>query len=241
MNRPTHSLPGCVKVWRSVWIPGFAGLLLAQACLGNPARDPKRLVNSHTVDLSPLFKWWQRKDGPRPLSAWTHLTGTIVGTNSGAWIIEGKIDGAKTDQNPTEAKGAGGEPTRFLILNPPLEDYLEFQRLVSRSAELSRREAGLASEAAQAHSRDSAVTEQERALRRNRNEARLLAAEDKVLKGRENQAKLDQKAVERELNDVKSKLGSYPKPSEYVLDCFVLDMHSEYQHLPIYDYGRVWK
>jgi hypothetical protein len=178
------------------------------------------------------------------LSAWTHLTGSVVGTNSGAWIIEGKPDGSENNK-PARDEGAvaasSSEPPRFLLLNPPLDELLEFQRLVDRLVQINRRKAELVSQAADAHSRDEAVTEQEQALRRNRAQARVLATEDKQLKNLENQAKTDQKSLDQEIKDLKSKLAAYPKLDQYVLDCFALDLHSEHQQMPVYDYGRSWK
>jgi len=207
-------------------------------------RDPKRLVNNFTVDLTPLCKWWQKRDGPRPLAAWTHLIGSVVGTNSGAWIIEGKIDASESTSAAGQDRSAASlspEPARFLLLNPPIEQLLEFQRLTDRLVQLNRRHAELVSQAAETHSRDEAVSGQERAARRNRAQARVLASEDKQLKHLENQAKTDQKSVEQEIKALQARLAAYPKLNQYVLDCFALDMHSEHQQIPVYDYGRSWK
>lgn len=241
--RPEERLSNLPRVrWFALAILGC--FLLAESSLADPARDPKRLVNNFTIDLTPLCKWWQKKDGPRPLSAWIHLTGSVVGTNSGAWIIEGKPDGSdnnKTARDEGSAAAASTEPARFLLLNPPVEDLLEFQRLSDRLAQLNRKHAELVSQATEAHSRDAAVTEQERALGRNRAQARVLATEDKQLKSLENHAKTDQKLVEQEIKELKSKLAAYPKPDQYVLDCFALDKHGEHQQMPVYDYGRSLK
>jgi hypothetical protein len=222
----------------------LACFLFAQPSPADPVRDPKRLVNNFTIDLTPLCRWWQKRDGPRPLSAWTHLTGSVVGTNSGAWIIVGKLDESgnkRAARDERSAAASSSESARFLLLNPPVEELVEFQRLVDRLVQLNRHQAELVSQAAEAHSRDAAVTEQERALRRNRAQARVLASEDKQLKSLENQAKTDQKSLEQEIKDLKSKLAAYPKLDQYVLDCFALDMHSEPQRMPVYDYGRPWK
>jgi hypothetical protein len=236
--------PGKMRGCRRVALATLACSLIAQSSPADPVRDPKRLINNFTIDLTPLCKWWQKKDGPRPLSAWAHLTGSVVGTNSGAWIIEGKPDGLennKTARDEGSAAASSTEQARFLLLNPPVEQLSEFQRLVDRLAELNRRKAELVSQAAEAHSRDEAVAEQERVLRGNRAQARVLATEDKQLKSLENQAKTDQKSLDQEIKDLKSKLAAYPKLDQYVLDCFALDLHSEHQQMPVYDYGRSWK
>lgn len=218
--------------------------LFALPSPADPARDPKRLVNNFTVDLTPLCRWWQHRDGPRPLPAWTHITGSVVGTNPGAWIIEGKVDESKSTRGGSEDRSAASsvsEQARFLLLNPPVDQLLEFQRLTDRLVQLNRRRADLVSQAAEAHSRHEAVSGQERAARRNRAHARVLAVEDKQLKNLENQAKTDQKSVEQEIKDLQARLAAYPKVNQYVLDCFALDRHSELQQMPVYDYGLSWK
>jgi hypothetical protein len=58
------------------------------------------------------------------------------------------------------------------------------------------------------------------------------------VKSVETQADLQQKAVDEELREIKAKLASYPKPDEYVLDCFALGLHSESLGIPVYDYGN---
>ncbi len=241
--RPEASLSK-LRVCRRFGLATLACFLSTQPSPADPARDPKRLVNNFTVDLAPLCKWWHKKDGPRPLSSWAHLTGSLVGTNSGAWIIEGKPDGSenkKTAPDEGSAAASSSEPARFLLLNPPVDELLEFQRLTVRLVQLNRRQGELGSQAAEAHSQDGAVAEQARALRRNSAQARVLATEDKQLKSLENHAKTDQKSIEQEIKDLKSKLAAYPKLDQYVLDCFALDIHSEHQQMPVYDYGRSWK
>src|SRR5690242_18285453 len=78
-----------VLVWlalRGVEPAGFA----------NPAQAPRRIVNGFAVDISPLCTWWTNHEGARPLISWVHVTGAIVGTNSGAWVIEARVDHAGT-------------------------------------------------------------------------------------------------------------------------------------------------
>ncbi|HZR15797.1 MAG TPA: hypothetical protein VFE51_00600 [Verrucomicrobiae bacterium] len=207
----------------------------------NPAKAPKRRVNNFPVDLTPLFSWWTNQHGQRPLSAWVRITGSIVGTNSGAWVIEGK---AEPNQARIEAKAADGSsgssagPQRLLLRNPPVEDLAEFERLRSRLAELNQQRAGLVSQENQAKSRDQAVNEQQRASRRNRARARVLAAEDKQLKQAQTQAKNDQKPLDTELKEIKAKLAGYPNPDRYALDCFALDLQYDAGALPVYDHGQ---
>jgi hypothetical protein len=67
---------------------GVAGVLCA-----SPARYPKCAIAGQPVNLLPLMEWWSQRVGPRPLSAWVHATGRIVGTNAYGWTVEGSVDG----------------------------------------------------------------------------------------------------------------------------------------------------
>jgi hypothetical protein len=228
----------CPGVRFAFWAFALATISLS----ANPGRDAKRTVNGFSIDLNPVFKWWQKRDGDRPLPAWRHLAGVVVGTNSGAWLIERWPDESAADrksraaESPPAASGAGKD--RVFLIHPPIDDAADFQRLLIRLAQLNHTRSALVSEKVQAHDRDKAVTRLERASHRNRAQARVLAAEDKQLKSVETQADLQQKAVDEELREIKAKLAGYPKPDEYVLDCFALELHSESQGIPVYDYGN---
>src|SRR5258708_11395414 len=163
--------------WAIIWVTLSSG--------ASPARDPKRIVHNFTVDLAPLLKWWQKHDGQRPLTAWIRLTGPIVATNSGAWVVEGKLDdlaGHGNSRAGDAGSSSGSETVRILLIHPPVEDAAEFQRLVARLAQLNQTQAALGAEKAQAHDRDQAVTKMQQASRRERAHARVLAAESKQIK-----------------------------------------------------------
>jgi hypothetical protein len=228
----------CPGVRFAFWAFALATISLT----ANPAREAKRTVNGFSIDLNPLFKWRQKHDGDRPLPAWRHLAGVIVGTNSGAWVIERWPDESAGDRK----SGAGrvfswfGRGKRQGFVDTPAERgccRLSATANSSRPAQSHPVRSGVG----EAHDRAEAVTRLERASRRNRAQSRVLAAEDKQLKSVETQAELQQKPVDEELREIKAKLASYPKPDEYVLDCFALDLHSEYQGMPVYDYGNVSK
>jgi len=215
---------------------GFAAPLKA-----DPARDPKRLINNTPVNLSPLINWWTRHDGPRPLGAWVHLTGQIVGTNSGAWVVEAELLEGSIHGDSASADSAVGAPThsrRVLLRNPPVEDWAQFERLRSRYVELNKKRASLADEETDAKARDQAIAEQRHAAGRKTALARVLSAEDKQLKQIENHAKIQEQPLDEELKQLKSKLASYPKIGEYVVDCFALDLRYESGSMAVYDNGQ---
>src|ERR1041385_5018948 len=74
-------LSGCFLVLSAAFEP-------AQA---NPLKSPRRTINQYVVDLNPLFRWWTNRAGARPLEAWVHITGQIVGTNAWGWVLHAHI------------------------------------------------------------------------------------------------------------------------------------------------------
>lgn len=213
-------------------------VFLACDAAAGPVQNSKRLVNNFPVDLTPLFNWWAKHDGPRPLTSWVRLTGAIVGTNSGAWIVEGKIEEAREAKSSDGSSEAAAGTQKILLRNPPVDDLVEFQRLTNRLAELNKQRGVLKAEADQAKARDQAVTEQQRAARHNRARARVLAGEDKQLKQTESQAKAEQKPLDEEAKEIKNKLAGCPNLDRYVVDCFALDLHFDYAAMPVFDHGR---
>jgi hypothetical protein len=216
---------------------------LALNSLASPVQHPKRSINSYTVDLGPLFKWWNKHDGARPLSAWVHITGSISGTNGGAWIIEGRVEGA-SHRPEDESNGANGSvhnPGTIILQNPPVDDLVEFEQLSGRLNTLLAQRSHLAGEESDARMREQAVAGQQRANRRYPAQARVLALEDKQLKQTETTVQAGEKALDQEIKDLKAKLAIYPSTDHFEVDCFALDLHYDYQRVPVYDHGRIPK
>ena len=206
-----------------------------------PTKNPKRGLKNYTVDLTPLFKWWAKHDGARPLISWVHLTGTIVGTNAGAWVIEAQVEpgGSRAGEAKEQsAKAALHESLKILLLNPPLEDLAEFEHLTVQLNDLNRQRGVLAGEETQAKTQDQAVTEQQHG-HPNRIRSRILALEDRQLKQTESQAKAVEKALDSQIQEVKKKLSAYPSTDHYEVDCFALDLQYDSGQMPVYDHGRV--
>src|SRR5437588_8650738 len=86
-------MQGQMRAGLAIKILIFALLVLSLgSSLAGPLQNPKRVVNGQTVDLNPLFQWWSKHNGYRPLAAWVHITGSIAGTNGVGWIVAGKIE-----------------------------------------------------------------------------------------------------------------------------------------------------
>jgi hypothetical protein len=212
--------------------------------VASPVQHPKRSINSCIVDLNPLFKWWSKHEGPRPLSAWVHITGSVVGTNALGWIVEARVEGASARGGAEEGKSTAASsqtPLKILLQRPPVEDLAEFEQLSSRLSALNAQRANIAGEEAQARTRDQAVVEQQHAAGRNRVRSRLLALEDKQLKQSENGAKTEGKSLDDQIKEIKAKLAIYPSNDHYEVDCFALDLQNNYGRLPVYDHGWVVK
>jgi hypothetical protein len=196
------------------------------------------------VDLAPLFKWWTKHDGPRPLSAWVHITGAIARTNEGAWIVDARVEGARPrpdNESSTAASSSVQGPETIVLQNPPVEDLVEFEQLRSRLDALTSERAHVASEESDDRMREQAVAGQQRANRRNSAQARILATEDKQLKQAENAAQTERKVLDQQIKDIQAKLAIYPNMDHYEVDCFALDLRYDYQSMPVYDHGRIPK
>jgi hypothetical protein len=217
------------------WFSALA-VVISASLMASPLQHPKRLINSYQVDLNPLFKWWSKHEGPRPLSSWVHITGTIVGTNAAGWIVAAQVEGAHKEEGNARA-GSAHDPLKIILRTPPVEDLADFQTLSSRLAALNAQRASLAAEESQDKEREQAVAAQQHGARGSR--ARLLSMEDKQLKQAENVAKAGQKPLDQQIQELKSKLAVYGGTDHYAVDCFGLDLQTDHEGMPVYEHGRV--
>jgi len=228
-------------VRRIGWFAALA-LVSAPALLGSPMRDPKRLVNERTVDLNPLFQWWTKHNGPRPLTAWVHLSGPIVGTNAFGWVVEAQVEGGAHSESAGDAKGAAPSAERKIILrNPPWQELAEFARLSAQLKTLTNQRVQLANAEAQAKTRAEADAKTRSANRHNRSYSRALAADERQSKQTETQARDQVKILDQQIADTKKKLSIYPSADHYAVDCFALDAGSEFSQMQVYDHGQIFK
>ncbi len=214
----------------------------AASLSASPLLHPKRLLSGYTIDLAPLFKWWSKHDGPRPLAAWVHINGSVVGTNALGWIVEGEVEKtARAKEKDKDPSGPVAQGHRVILRNPPLDDLVEFEELSSKLSDLSARRATLAAEEGEARSHERAVAEQQHAAGRHSSRSRVLAVEDRQLKQLENEAKAQEKPLDQQIQELKAKLAVYSNPNNYTLECFALDLQRDYEQLPVYDHGQVMK
>jgi hypothetical protein len=222
---------------------GTLAMVLAacSALPASPLKAPKRVVNGQTVELSPLFKWWAKHDGKRPLTAWVHVTGTIVGTNAWGWVVEAQIEKTDRPNRPGETEHAKGEgPTKIILREPPLRERAKFEQLSAQLKALNAQHAALAGQEAGAKNRADTLSREERANRRDGGRSRELALQQKQATQVENLAKQDLKPLDQQIQDLKKKLTVYPNPDHYQVDCFALETLQEYSGMPLYDHGQVF-
>ncbi len=221
-----------MRIRVSLLAAGLVGLgfLPTPALQAGPLKDPKRVIDQRMVDLTPLFHYWTNHAGARPLSAWVHLTGSIVARNAFGWTVQAKVEGASVG-----SKKAAGEEGRILLKNPPAHDLARFEQLTAQLKTLDHEHQELAGEAATADSRSRQI----QALNRNRVRSRALSVEATQMRQTEAQAKIQLKAVDQQRKDCQTKLAAYGGSTNYVVDCFALDSKQEYSGQHVYDYGLV--
>lgn len=222
---------------------GAVTLLMAAGTTlpASPLKAPKRVVSGQSVDLSPLFKWWTKHEGKRPLAAWVHVTGTVVGTNAWGWVVEAQVEKSERPNRPEESSQRNKEGRRKILLRePPQQDRAEFERLSTELKNLNAQHAALTGEEAQAKNRADALRREQQANRRNGVRSRTLAAENRQATQVESQAKQQIKPLDQQIQELKKKLSVYPNPDHYEVDCFALETLKESGGMPLYDHGQVF-
>jgi hypothetical protein len=221
------------------WLLSLAWLTVLPAPAA-PLRAPQRIINGQTVNLNPLFQWWTNHHGARPLTAWVHVTGPIVGTNSWGWIVEARVENTDRPNKPELDKGSkAGSPSKILVGNPPLWDQADFERLGAQLKVLNQEHASITSRETEARNRAQALTKEQKANPQNRVQAHALAQTARQWRQVETEAKAQLKIVDSQIKLLKTRLAAYPSPDHYVLDCFVLDTGQDQSQMPVYDHGRV--
>jgi hypothetical protein len=212
----------------------LGALLLGTLALhANPARDARRLVNGRAADLTPLIKWWTNHSGTRPLTAWVHVRGPIVGTNAGCWVVQAQVEHARRDEAAGETSSHVSD--KLLLKNPPLRELAEFQQLTAQLKALEEARGQVHAQEQQAKSTAEALAKEQNINRRYR------SAQTRRARLTENEAKAELKPLDQQIQDVKQKLAIYPSAGHYEVDCFALDIGQTYSGLSLYDHGQVFK
>jgi len=210
-------------------LPGIAA--------ASPLKGAHRTVNGQGVNLTPLFQWWTNRHGARPLSAWVHITGTIVGTNGFNWVVHANVEDTgryKGDEDAKRPAITGDQ--RILLRTSPVSDRAEFERLVALDKQLKSERGQTAKVESQAKSQaqSSGTTYHGR---RSRAQAVAHAQAQQT----EHEAQGELKDLDKQIKDVETKLASYPNKDHYSVDCFALDTGIIQNGLPVFDHGTSWQ
>jgi len=207
----------------------MAALFFGSEVSADPLKFPKRTVNGVTVDLNPLFRWWTNHSGERPLTAWVHVTGTIVGTNSAGWTVQGT---AERRSDLTDEPDPAKYSPSFILKNPPLSDLTKFDELLAKRAELSVQLAAATNLTHQLSVEKQQTDPRYRVLSRQ-------------LTQQINQSKQTETGVQAQIKDIDKQLAGYGikatthgNTPKYKVDCFALDLKQELSGVPMYDHGR---
>lgn len=210
------------------------GILLGLATFlhAGPAKDPQRVVNQRTVDLTPLFHWWTNHSGERPLKAWVHLTGSVIATNAYGWELDGQTDSVtdSASHHKSQSQLAG---YHLLLRDPPASDKALFERL---SAEL----ATLKSERTNVVAKQQQAKQAVNVASHSSGSARVRSARSAQARSAEAYVTRDLHTVDTAIANVKKQLAAFPDPQHYVVDCFALETGQRAATLPVYDYGTVF-
>jgi hypothetical protein len=221
------------------WLICFL-ILSGFVATASPLRAPRRIINGQVVNLDPLFQWWTNHTGTRPLSAWAHITGAVVGTNQTGWIVETHIEtaGRPTKSETTKESEPGSSP-RVLIVNPPVQDQSNFELLGLQLKTLNQQRIVISGQEAQLKSRTQVLTNELNAVRHNQVQAHLLSQSLHQTHQADTEIKNELKRFDQKIQELKTQRANYTTADHYLLDCFALDMKQEVSGMPLYDYGRV--
>jgi hypothetical protein len=222
------------------WYAAATAACLALAPLpasrASPLRDPKRVVEGQVVDLTPLFHWWAKQDGDRPLKAWAHVTGAVVGTNAWGWIIDAHVERA------LPASGGDSDApkqAKIILRHPPAAEFGEFETLAAQLKDLNDQHAKLSADAAQATKRSQDAASKQTANNVSVRRAARLQQEARQSNQTASEDEAQLKTLDQQIKEVKEKLVAFPSATKYSVDSFALDLKQQADGMPLFERGGV--
>jgi hypothetical protein len=211
MRRMSASLPWRLRVLGCAVI---CALLVIPSARSTPAVHERRVINYHQVDLMPLFEWWDRRKGARPLASWKHVEGTLERETAYGWLVRGTIEGKDGLHY-------------FLLRNPPQKELARLHELENSLPDLEQRRAS-----------ELAVAKLPMYEGREWNAYGELVRSptqdyDRIEQAQANLQDLDTRIAEirQQMADLLDKRGNFK------IDAFALDMNQVYQGSPVFDFG----
>jgi hypothetical protein len=220
--------------WCATAIALSVALAAPHVSRASPLKDPRRVINGQTVDLTPLFHWWTNQASERPLKAWAHVTGTVAGTNLWGWIIEAHIERATPSTgDDTDAPKDG----KIVLRHPPAAEFAEFEKLAAELKDLRAQHDKLSGEATQAGKRAQDAAAKEAAG--NMSVRRAARLQQQVQQSGETMKQDDDqlKTIDQQIKELKEKLSTFPSETKYSVDSFALDLKQKANGIPIFERG----
>jgi hypothetical protein len=194
------------------------------------------MVSGQAVDLTKLFQWWTNHYGPRPLTAWVHVSGPVVGTNAWGWVLDAEVEAAA---GHGAGRNATGGKLKILLKNPPVRERAEFDKLVARLRELESDRATFSQQEANAKKQASHIASQQKSYHRKPSRSAILGQEAAQNDEAINQDQKHIKELDKQLQELRGKLAAYPNPNSYLVDCLALDIGQDHNGMPLFDHGLV--
>jgi hypothetical protein len=221
------------------WCAAELVFLAAGQAQANPIKSPKRLIEAQPVDLTPLFKWWANHSGTRPMTAWVHITGTVVATNSFGWVVDATVDAARNTRPGQTNSPPAAQPMRLLLKNPPVRDFAEFERLRTQLTAVESEREALAAQAGETEAQQRDIAQRQTTLDQQGKMYRQMTGERQVLARQENQVGDQMKSLDQQRQEIRERLADYPNQDRYVLDCMALSTGQAVSGFLLFDHGAV--
>jgi hypothetical protein len=189
-------------------------LLLVNSGRSTPAVYERRVINYHQVDLMPLFEWWDRRKGVRPLSSWKHVEGVMERETAYGWLIRGTIEGKSGLHY-------------FLLRNPPQKELARLRELENSLPSLEQQRAS-----------ELAVAKQPLYEGREWNAYGELMRSPTENYDRIEQAQTNLQDLDARIAEIRQEMaGMLDKRGNFKMDAFALDMNQIYQGSLVFDFG----
>ena len=171
--------------------------------------NAKRVVGGQQVDLTPLFRWWTIRSGPRPLAAWAHVTGSVVEITAWGWTVQARVETspAPGGSEPNDT-GSSSKELRIVLRNPPVWEKDRYEALNAQLQELNDQRQFLVAQSNQA-----ATLSKE--IKSVPHRSRAANAEVRQLNLTQAQAKALIKTTDAQIQQARAQLSAYPNPSRY--------------------------
>lgn len=179
-----------------------------------PAVYERRVINYHQVDLMPLFEWWDRRKGDRPLASWKHLEGTLERETAYGWLVRGTIEG-------------NDGLHYFLLRNPPQKELARLHELENSLPVLEQQRAS-----------ELGVAKLPMYEGREWNAYGELVRSPTENYDRIEQAQANLQDLDTRIADIRQQMAAMlDQRGNFKVDAFGLDMNQVYQGSPVFDFG----